>query len=125
MGVPISSRNKALWNSPVSVSAPFCQECRKMSVSWMEWNAVVPVPVVEGRLDLVWRDGGYDGPWRLRVMGLTWSMLVESSVINNSSRTTIRFWGDDHSTAPCDGVIYRNLLQDTEAYVSVKTFLDG
>ena len=96
-----------------------------MSVSWMEWNAVVPMPVVKGRLDLVWRDGGDNGPWRFSVMSLTRSMLVESSVVDDSSRTTIRFWSDYHSTAPCDGVIYRNLLQDTEADVSVKTFLDG
>ena len=96
-----------------------------MSVSWMEWNAVVPMPVVKGSFDLVRGDGGDDGPWRFCVVSLTRGMLVERSVVNNSSRTTVRLRGDDHSTTPCDRVIDRNLLQDTKADVSVKTFFNG
>ena len=96
-----------------------------MSVSWMEWNAVVPMPVVEGRLDLVWRDGGYDGPWRLRVMGLTWSMLVESSIVDNPSWTSVRFWSDNHPAAPCYRVIDWDLLQNTQTDIPVKAFFDS
>ena len=114
-----------MWNSPVSVAAPFCEERSEVSVSGVKWDTVVPMPVVKGRLDLVWRDGGDDGPWRFSVMSLTRSMLVESSVVDDSSRTTIRFWSDYHSTAPCDRVVYWDFLKDTKADVSVKTFLDG
>ena len=81
-----------------------------MSVSWMEWNAVVPVPVVEGRLDLVWRDGGHDGPWRLHVVSLTRGVLVKSSVVDNSPGGAIRFGSDDHSAAPRDRIVNWNLL---------------
>ena len=96
-----------------------------MSVSGVKWDTVVPMPVVKGSFDLVRGNGGDDGPWRFCVVSLTRGMLVERSVVNNSSRTTVRLRGDDHSTTPCDRVIDRNLLQDTKADVSVKAFFNG
>ena len=114
-----------MWNSPVPILSPFRQECGEVSVCWVKWDTMIPMPVVQGRLDLAWRDGGHNGPRRLRMMSLTWGMLVEGSVVHNSSWTSIRFGSDNHPAAPCDGVVDWNFLQDTKADVSVKAFFDG
>ena len=57
-------------------------------------------------------------------MSLTRSMFVQGSVIDNSPRTPIQLWSDDHSAAPCHWVIDRDLLEDTKADVAVKALLD-
>ena len=114
-----------MWDSSVPVPAPFCQEGGEVSVCRVEWDTVVPMPVVQGRLDLVRRDGGHNGPRRLRMVSLTWCVFVEGSVVYNSSRTPIWFGSDDHPAAPCDWVIDWNFLQDPKTDVPVKAFFDS
>ena len=81
-----------------------------MSVSWMEWNAVIPMPIIKCGLDLVWWDGGNNRPGRLRVVSLAWGVLVKSGVVDNSPGGAIRFGSDDHSAAPRDRIVNWNLL---------------
>ena len=96
-----------------------------MSVSRVEGDAVVAVPAVQDRLDLVRRDGGDDGPGGLRVVSLTRSVFVEVGVVHHPPRGAVRLRCDYHSGTPGDGVIDWDSLQDAETNISVKAVLDG
>ena len=85
---------------------------------------MVPVPAVQDRLDLVGGDGGHDGPWRLCVVGLAGSMLVEVGVVHHPPRGAVRLWCDHHPAAPGDWSVDWNFLQDTKPDISVQTILD-
>ena len=95
-----------------------------MAVCWMQGNTVIAMPAVKCGLDFVWRNGGDNGPWRLSVMSLTRSMLVEGSVVNNSPGAAIKLWSNDHPAAPSHWVIDRDLLKDAQADVTVQALLD-
>ena len=96
-----------------------------MAVCWVEGDTVVSMPAVQCGLDLVWGNGGHNGPWRLSVVSLARSVTIEGSVVNNSPWTAIKLGSDDHSAAPSHWVIDRNLLEDPQTDVTVQTFLDG
>ena len=96
-----------------------------MAVSWVQGDTVITMPAVQRGLDLVWRNGGHNGPWRLSVVSLARSVTIEGSVINNSPWTAIKLGSDDHPAAPSHWVIDRDLLEDTQANVTVQTLLDG
>ena len=85
---------------------------------------MVPVPAVQNRLDLVRGEGRDNGPRGLRVVSLSRSVSVESRVVYNTARGTVMLGCDHHPTAPSDGVVHRDLLQNTGTDISVKTVLD-
>ncbi len=119
MGEAITSADEALGASFVPVSAPWGDEGCEVAVCWMQGNTVISMPAVKCGLDFVWGNGGDNGPWRLSVMSLPRSMLVEGSVVNNSPGAAIKLGSNDHSAAPSHWVIDRDLLEDAQADITV------
>ena len=58
------------------------------------------------------------------MVSLARSVSVESCIGYNTARGTVMLGCDHHPTAPSDGVIHRDLLQDTETDISVQAVLD-
>ena len=71
-----------------------------MAVSWMNWYAMISVPVIQDRLNLATRDGGGDGVRRLGVMSLPGSMLVDRAVVNDPPGAAILLGSDYYPAAP-------------------------
>ena len=97
LSVGISSTDQALWAGLVPVAAPGSDEGGEVTVSWVEGHTVVTVPTVHHRLDLVGRDGGHDGPGRLRVVGLARSVLVQVGVVHHPPGRAISLRCDNHA----------------------------
>ena len=108
----------------VAISAPRCDECSKVSVIWVEGNAVVPVPAVEHRLSFSAGDRSGLMEGALRVVCFTCSMLVECLKVNGSSWFSV-LRAYHHPMAPSNWLPYGDRFQNAKFTVTVETYFYG
>ena len=120
VSVPITRADQTLWGSAVAIPAPHCDKSRQMTVSWVKGNTVIPVPAVYGRLDLLARYRGDNGPRCFCVVSLPGCKLIKWSKIYNTPGFAITFRRNNHTVTPRHRVINWNFFQNTKLTISVQ-----
>ena len=113
----------ALWCRQVSVSPPRGYKCREVSILFPQCYRVVAIPRVENcLLCSTWNGSGLvEGGWT--VMRLSHGMLVQGLEVYGPPERPILLSAYHHSVALSDGCAQGDLLEHTEADVSVQSHL--
>ena len=123
VGIPVPSTDEALWAGPVLILAPLGQKLCQVSVSWVNWHAMIAVPVIKDGFDLATRDGRGNGVGRLGMVGLPGGMLVDLGIVDDPAGGTIMLWGDNHPATPGVRSVDWDAFNNSKPLISFKTSL--